>query len=148
MRGNLQQRIDRDLRSAIDKTRAQLEGLEASYRAFRRSCVAGGPGGTGGGLRAAQEAQKAYAQSETSLELLAAAVMADGATWSVADVCAALVRQGVKTSRPSVNSILWRGSRRADGKFALVSRGHYRLKTSLGKDGVGSKEGPLSSRSC
>ena len=106
-------------------------------------------GGRGGGGRTTEVAQEAYAQSETSLELLAAAVMANGEAWAVADVCAALVRQGVKTSRPAVNSILWRGSRREEGRFQLVSRGHYRLKNILVVDDavnarVESKEGSSS----
>ena len=106
-------------------------------------------GGRDGGGRTTEVAQEAYAQSETSLELLAAAVMANGEAWAVADVCAALVRQGVKTSRPAVNSILWRGSRREEGRFQLVSRGHYRLKNILVVDDavnarVESKEGSSS----
>ena len=129
MRRRLEERVEQGLRLARDRAWSKAEALDASWRAFRRGMALSDVGGRGGGGRTTEVAQEAYAQSETSLELLAAAVMANGEAWAVADVCAALVRQGGKTSRPAVNSILWRGSRRADGKFALVSRGHYRIKT-------------------
>ena len=86
----------------------------------------GDVGGRGGG--GARETREAHEQGETSLEALAASAMADGAVWAVSDVYAAIIAKGVKVDRPTINSILWRGSRRAGGKFQLVSRGRYRVK--------------------
>ena len=100
-----------DLDREIDTTTAHLEALRTARRAVARTLPVTG------------RRPPVPDPTEASLEALIGALMADGRTWDVDATYEAVKRSGVPTDRAAINSILYRGSRRADGRFAAVARG-------------------------
>ena len=55
--------------------------------------------------------------------------MRGGRTWGVTDVHKAIEKAGVPTERATVNSMLYRASKRSGSKFEKIGRGQYRLRS-------------------